>query len=111
MICYLYDEYQGDNVLIKSVSFVSQIAVGTDDVYKTAAAVREAGGTIVREPGPLPILNTKIAACLDPDGWKSVSRIFHINGKALLFLLSSDWFLSFSLNGRFHLHILNSWQW
>jgi len=50
----------------------AQIAVGTDDVYKTAAAVREAGGTIVREPGPLPILNTKITACLDPDGWKSV---------------------------------------
>jgi lactoylglutathione lyase len=50
----------------------AQIAVGTDDVYKTAEAVRAFGGQIIREPGPLPILNTKITAVLDPDGWKSV---------------------------------------
>eukprot|EP00250_Pteridium_aquilinum_P024438 c29078_g1_i1 orf=267-1430(-) len=50
----------------------AQIAIGTDDVYKTAEAVREAGGKITREPGPLPGINTKIFACLDPDGWKSV---------------------------------------
>ncbi|CAM6108765.1 unnamed protein product [Calypogeia fissa] len=50
----------------------AQIAVGTDDVYKTADAVRAFGGAIIREPGPLPGLNTKITAVLDPDGWKSV---------------------------------------
>lgn len=50
----------------------AQIAVGTDDVYKTAEAVRTFGGKITREPGPLPGINTKITACLDPDGWKSV---------------------------------------
>jgi hypothetical protein len=49
-----------------------QIALGTNDVYKTAEAVKTFGGKIVREPGPLPILNTKITAVLDPDGWKSV---------------------------------------
>lgn len=49
-----------------------QIAVGTDDVYKTANAVRLLGGKIIIEPGPLPIINTKITAFLDPDGWKSV---------------------------------------
>lgn len=49
-----------------------QIAVGTDDVYKTAEAIKLCGGKITREPGPLPGLNTKITACLDPDGWKSV---------------------------------------
>eukprot|EP00897_Mesotaenium_endlicherianum_P003438 jgi/Mesen1/3121/ME000184S02178 len=49
-----------------------QIAIGTDDVYKTAEAVRVSGGTITREAGPLPGLNTKITACLDPDGWKTV---------------------------------------
>ncbi|KAG0577986.1 hypothetical protein M758_5G189400 [Ceratodon purpureus] len=49
-----------------------QIALGTDDVYKTAEAVKTFGGKIVREPGPLPIINTKITAVLDPDGWKSV---------------------------------------
>ncbi|KAM0969618.1 hypothetical protein FF1_017856 [Malus domestica] len=50
----------------------AQIAIGTDDVYKTAEAVKLSGGKITREPGPLPGLNTKITACLDPDGWKSV---------------------------------------
>ncbi|CAM6104249.1 unnamed protein product [Calypogeia fissa] len=50
----------------------AQIAVGTDDVYKTAEALRAFGGKITREPGPLPGINTKITAVLDPDGWKSV---------------------------------------
>ncbi|CAI0390183.1 unnamed protein product [Linum tenue] len=49
-----------------------QIAIGTDDVYKTAEAVKLFGGKITREPGPLPGINTKITACLDPDGWKTV---------------------------------------
>lgn len=52
--------------------FYQQIAVGTDDVYKTAEAIKLCGGKITREPGPLPGINTKITACLDPDGWKSV---------------------------------------
>ncbi|KAJ0986068.1 hypothetical protein J5N97_004424 [Dioscorea zingiberensis] len=51
---------------------ISQIAVGTDDVYKTAETIKLFGGTVTREPGPLPGINTKITACLDPDGWKSV---------------------------------------
>ncbi|CAK9166092.1 unnamed protein product [Ilex paraguariensis] len=50
----------------------AQIAIGTDDVYKAAEIVKRSGGTITREPGPLPVINTKITACLDPDGWKSV---------------------------------------
>ncbi|KAM3282151.1 lactoylglutathione lyase GLX1 isoform X1 [Capsicum chacoense] len=50
----------------------AQIAVGTDDVYKTAEAIKLYGGKIVLEPGPLPGLNTKIMACVDPDGWKTV---------------------------------------
>uniref|UniRef100_A0A5B6Z7V2 Lactoylglutathione lyase n=1 Tax=Davidia involucrata TaxID=16924 RepID=A0A5B6Z7V2_DAVIN len=50
----------------------AQIAIGTDDVYKTAEAIKLFGGSITREPGPLPGINTKITACLDPDGWKSV---------------------------------------
>lgn len=51
---------------------ICQIAIGTNDVYKTAEAIKKFGGVIALEPGPLPILNTKITACLDPDGWKSV---------------------------------------
>lgn len=50
----------------------AQIAIGTDDVYKTAEAIKLCDGKITREPGPLPGINTKITACLDPDGWKSV---------------------------------------
>lgn len=42
------------------------------DVYKTAEDIRQAGGKITREPGPLPGLNTKILATTDPDGWKVV---------------------------------------
>lgn len=50
----------------------AQIAVGTDDVYKTAKLLKEFGGKVTREPGPLPGINTKITAVLDPDGWKTV---------------------------------------
>ncbi|GMI81266.1 GlyoxalaseI 6 [Hibiscus trionum] len=50
----------------------AQIAIGTDDVYKTAEAVKLFGGKVTREPGPLPGVNTKIMSCLDPDGWKTV---------------------------------------
>lgn len=50
----------------------AQIAIGTDDVYKTAEAIKLSGGKVTREPGPLPGISTKITACLDPDGWKTV---------------------------------------
>ncbi|KAK0580038.1 hypothetical protein LWI29_035495 [Acer saccharum] len=54
----------------------AQIAVSTDDVYKSAEVVnlvtQELGGKITRQPGPLPGINTKITAFLDPDGWKTV---------------------------------------
>ncbi|CAK9155150.1 unnamed protein product [Ilex paraguariensis] len=50
----------------------AQMAIGTDDVYKTAEAIKLCGGKITREPGPLPGINTKITAVLDPDGWKTV---------------------------------------
>jgi lactoylglutathione lyase len=44
------------------------VAVSTRDVYKTAEQIRAAGGTITREPGPVPGIGTKITACTDPDG-------------------------------------------
>ncbi|RHN64982.1 putative lactoylglutathione lyase [Medicago truncatula] len=54
----------------------AQIAVGTDDVYKSADVVnlvtQELGGKITRQPGPIPGLNTKVVSFLDPDGWKTV---------------------------------------
>lgn len=45
-------------------------------MYKTSAAAQQAGAKIVQEAGPLPGLNTKIVSCLDPDGWKTVSKLF-----------------------------------
>ncbi|KAJ1405576.1 Vicinal oxygen chelate [Sesbania bispinosa] len=54
----------------------AQIAIGTDDVYKSAEVVdlvtKELGGKITRQPGPISGLNTKITSFLDPDGWKTV---------------------------------------
>ncbi|KAG4992098.1 hypothetical protein AAZX31_09G176500 [Glycine max] len=50
----------------------AQITIGTDDVYKTAEAIKLAGGKITREPGPVPGIKTKITLCVDPDGWKTV---------------------------------------
>lgn len=50
----------------------AQVAVSTKDVYKTAEAIRAAGGTVTREPGPVPGIGTKVVACTDPDGWKIV---------------------------------------
>ncbi|WZY97533.1 hypothetical protein YC2023_069862 [Brassica napus] len=57
----------------------AQIAIGTDDVYKSGEVVKivnkELGGKITREPGPLPGIGTKIVSFLDPDGWKTVSGL------------------------------------
>ncbi|PSS36097.1 Lactoylglutathione lyase [Actinidia chinensis var. chinensis] len=50
----------------------AQIAIGTNDVYKTAEVIKLSEGKVTREPGPLPGINTKITACVDPDGWKTV---------------------------------------
>jgi lactoylglutathione lyase len=48
------------------------VAISTDDVYKAAEAIKAAGGTITREPGPVPGIGTKILATVDPDGYKYV---------------------------------------
>ncbi|CAI0406885.1 unnamed protein product [Linum tenue] len=55
----------------------AQVAIGTDDVYKSAEVVNHViqevgGGKITRQPGPIPGINTKITSFLDPDGWKTV---------------------------------------
>ncbi|KAL8200052.1 hypothetical protein R6Q57_011391 [Mikania cordata] len=65
-----------------------QIAIGTDDVYKTAQVVKLFGGDIVLQPGPLPVINTKITACLDPDGWKSASFLSFFTDTENIDLLS-----------------------
>lgn len=46
------------------------IAIGVDDVYKACDKIREAGGNIVREPGPMKGSSTVLAFVEDPDGYK-----------------------------------------
>lgn len=46
------------------------IAIGVDDIYKTCESVRQAGGRITREPGPVKGGKTVIAFVEDPDGYK-----------------------------------------
>jgi len=45
------------------------IAIEVDDVYEAAARIREKGGQILREPGPMNAGNTIIAFVADPDGY------------------------------------------
>ena len=46
------------------------IAIGVPDVVSTCNAIRQAGGTITREPGPVKGGSTFIAFVQDPDGYK-----------------------------------------
>ena len=46
------------------------IALGCDDVYATCEKIRNAGGKIVREPGPMLHGTTILAFVEDPDGYK-----------------------------------------
>ncbi|MBF2087787.1 MAG: lactoylglutathione lyase [Synechococcales cyanobacterium K44_A2020_017] len=46
------------------------IAIGVDDIYATCNAIRDQGGQIVREPGPMKHGSTVIAFVQDPDGYK-----------------------------------------
>lgn len=46
------------------------IAIGVDDVYATCDRIRERGGKIVREAGPMKGGHTVIAFVEDPDGYK-----------------------------------------
>jgi len=45
------------------------IAIGCADIYQTCEAIRQAGGTISREPGPVKGGTTVIAFVKDPDGY------------------------------------------
>jgi len=45
------------------------IALGVTDIYAVCAAIRERGGVISREPGPMKHGTTVIAFVRDPDGY------------------------------------------
>jgi len=46
------------------------MALGVRDIYKTAGDIRDKGGRIIREPGPMKHGTTVIAFVEDPDGYK-----------------------------------------
>lgn len=46
------------------------IAVGVEDIKAACSRVRELGGLVVREPGPMKHGSTVIAFVEDPDGYK-----------------------------------------
>jgi lactoylglutathione lyase len=46
------------------------VAIEVDDVYRAAEAIRERGGKIIREPGPMNAGTTVIAFVEDPDGYQ-----------------------------------------
>ena len=46
------------------------IAIAVDDVYAACDEIRQRGGTVVREAGPMKGGTTVIAFVADPDGYK-----------------------------------------
>ena len=46
------------------------IAIGVDDVYAACARIREMGGNVVRDAGPMKGGTTVIAFVEDPDGYR-----------------------------------------
>ncbi len=46
------------------------IALGVDDIYGTCEKIKNLGGKITREPGPMKHGTTVIAFIEDPDGYK-----------------------------------------
>ncbi|TYG33980.1 lactoylglutathione lyase [Lonepinella koalarum] len=59
------------------------IAIGVDDIYATCEAVKQAGGKVTREPGPVKGGTTLIAFVEDPDGYK-IEFIENKNAKSAL---------------------------
>ena len=46
------------------------IALGVDDILSTCQSIKQSGGLVVREPGPMKHGSTVIAFIQDPDGYK-----------------------------------------
>lgn len=46
------------------------IAIGVEDVYAACERIRNAGGKVVREPGPMKHGTTVLAFVEDPDGYR-----------------------------------------
>jgi lactoylglutathione lyase len=45
------------------------IAIGVEDIYATCKRIKDVGGKVIREPGPMKHGSTVIAFVRDPDGY------------------------------------------
>jgi len=45
------------------------IAIGVEDIYATCKRIKDVGGKVIREPGPMKHGSTVIAFVSDPDGY------------------------------------------
>lgn len=59
------------------------IALGVDDIYGTCEQIRQRGGKITREPGPMKHGSTVIAFVEDPNGYKIELIQLRTQGSAL----------------------------
>jgi hypothetical protein len=62
----------GSSTWWDAIFCVLQVAIGTDDVYKTCDDIKAKGGTITKDAFEVPGIGTKICATTDPDGYKVV---------------------------------------
>lgn len=62
--------YNWDQDRYKMGDAYGYIAIGVDDVYAACDTIRERGGKIVRDAGPMKGGSTVIAFVEDPDGYK-----------------------------------------
>ncbi|MEE9286839.1 MAG: lactoylglutathione lyase [Gammaproteobacteria bacterium] len=62
--------YNWDQDRYKMGDAYGHIAIGVDDVYAACDTIRERGGKIVRDAGPMKGGSTVIAFVEDPDGYK-----------------------------------------
>lgn len=46
------------------------VAIGVDDIYSVCERIRQAGGKLTREPGPMKDSTTVLAFLEDPDGYR-----------------------------------------
>nr|PNR54859.1 hypothetical protein PHYPA_005752 [Physcomitrium patens] len=71
-------EYNYDKTNYSKGNGYAQLAIGTEDIYKTYEACEIIdGGQTVTIPTTSPNTNTKIYAVIDPDGWRTVEFLSH----------------------------------
>ncbi len=62
--------YNWDQSEYKIGTAFGHIAIGVPDVYQACENIRQKGGVIIREPGPMKHGQSILAFVVDPDGYK-----------------------------------------